>query len=326
MPTSSTAGPLQARRSPRASARRAARSRGRGINTARAIRAAAASKTRARRVRYASGSPRGAPRDAAARSARRRSGVERALGKREQRAARLARREREQHFGVELRRCADCRELARCADAKAAPASRRCGVVGRCARALITAQLSRAHRPEQVGLILVRERPDHVVEIAVDDVLDLVEREIDAVIREPALREVVGADALGAIARADEAAALLGRLACDASSPRRRAAAPTAATSRARGSCAASARPGTRRRCRVGRCVMRIAESVLLTCWPPAPDARYVSTFRSALLISISPTSSGSGNTATVHGRRVDAPLRLGLRARAARDARRTRT
>ena len=24
----------------------------------------------------------------------------------------------------------------------------------------------------------------------------------------------------------------------------------------------------------VGRCVMRTAESVLLTCWPPAPEAR----------------------------------------------------
>ena len=24
----------------------------------------------------------------------------------------------------------------------------------------------------------------------------------------------------------------------------------------------------------VGRCVMRTAESVLFTCWPPAPDAR----------------------------------------------------
>ena len=38
----------------------------------------------------------------------------------------------------------------------------------------------------------------------------------------------------------------------------------------------------------VGRCVMRMAESVLLTCWPPAPLARKVSTRRSAGLISIS--------------------------------------
>ena len=107
-----------------------------------------------------------------------------------------------------------------------------------------------AQRAELIGLVLVRERPDHVVELAVDDVVELVEREVDAVIGEPALREVVGADALGAVAGADQAAALLGRLGLRASSPRRRAAAPTAATSRARGSCAASARPGTRRRCR----------------------------------------------------------------------------
>ncbi len=50
----------------------------------------------------------------------------------------------------------------------------------------------------------------------------------------------------------------------------------------------------------VGRCVMRIAESVLLTCWPPAPDARNVSTFRSAALISTSSISSTSGRIATV--------------------------
>src|SRR3970282_1572038 len=51
----------------------------------------------------------------------------------------------------------------------------------------------------------------------------------------------------------------------------------------------------------VGRCVMRMAESVLLTCWPPAPDARNVSMRKSLALISISPTSSDSGSTATVH-------------------------
>ena len=38
----------------------------------------------------------------------------------------------------------------------------------------------------------------------------------------------------------------------------------------------------------VGRCVMRTAESVMLTCWPPAPLERYVSTRRSLSLISIS--------------------------------------
>ena len=60
-------------------------------------------------------------------------------------------------------------------------------------------------------------------------------------------------------------------------------------------------------------CVTRTAESVLLMCWPPAPDARNVSIRRSAGLISTSPISSASGITATVHAD-VDAPLRFGGR------------
>ena len=47
----------------------------------------------------------------------------------------------------------------------------------------------------------------------------------------------------------------------------------------------------------VGICVMRIAESVLLICWPPAPEARKVSVRRSAGLISTSIESSISGYT-----------------------------
>src|SRR6185369_16856464 len=50
----------------------------------------------------------------------------------------------------------------------------------------------------------------------------------------------------------------------------------------------------------VGRCVMRTAESVLFTCWPPAPEARKVSMRRSAGLICTAWASSGSGNAATV--------------------------
>src|SRR6476661_7661148 len=49
----------------------------------------------------------------------------------------------------------------------------------------------------------------------------------------------------------------------------------------------------------VGMWVMRIADSVLLTCWPPAPPARMVSMRKSSFLISTS-TSSTSGITATV--------------------------
>ena len=45
--------------------------------------------------------------------------------------------------------------------------------------------------------------------------------------------------------------------------------------------------------------MMRIADSVLLTCWPPAPLARKVSILRSASLMTMS-TSSASGSTATV--------------------------
>src|ERR1700691_109114 len=49
----------------------------------------------------------------------------------------------------------------------------------------------------------------------------------------------------------------------------------------------------------VGICVKRTAESVLLTCWPPAPDARNVSIRKSAGLISISMLSSAPGKTKT---------------------------
>ena len=49
----------------------------------------------------------------------------------------------------------------------------------------------------------------------------------------------------------------------------------------------------------VGRWVMRTAESVVLTCWPPAPDERIVSMRMSSLRISMS-MSSASGSTATV--------------------------
>ena len=49
----------------------------------------------------------------------------------------------------------------------------------------------------------------------------------------------------------------------------------------------------------VGRWVIRTAESVVLTCCPPAPDARIVSMRMSAAGMSIS-TSSASGRTATV--------------------------
>src|SRR5919201_3261408 len=57
---------------------------------------------------------------------------------------------------------------------------------------------------ELLGLVFGAERGDKLVELAVHDAIDLVEREVDAVVGDAALRKVVRADALGAIARADE--------------------------------------------------------------------------------------------------------------------------
>ena len=47
----------------------------------------------------------------------------------------------------------------------------------------------------------------------------------------------------------------------------------------------------------VGKCVMRIADDVLLMCWPPAPDDLYVSIRISFGSISMSRSSSISGMT-----------------------------
>ena len=44
---------------------------------------------------------------------------------------------------------------------------------------------------------------------------------------------------------------------------------------------------------------MRTAESVTLTCWPPAPLERYVSTRRSFSSIPTSTSSGSSGQTNT---------------------------
>jgi hypothetical protein len=45
--------------------------------------------------------------------------------------------------------------------------------------------------------------------------------------------------------------------------------------------------------------VIRTAESVLLTCWPPAPEARYVSVRMSPSSISTSTSPSTKGATST---------------------------
>ena len=59
---------------------------------------------------------------------------------------------------------------------------------------------------------------------------------------------------------------------------------------------------------------MRMAESVLLTCWPPAPEARKVSMRRSAGLMSMLSISSGFGQHGHGAGGGVDAALGLGFR------------
>jgi hypothetical protein len=83
-------------------------------------------------------------------------------------------------------------------------------------RGFLERRLERHHaafseRPrEQLGLMLCGKRRADFVEIPVHDVVDLVEREIDAVVGHAALREVVGADAIRPVARADEALPLRG--------------------------------------------------------------------------------------------------------------------
>ena len=63
----------------------------------------------------------------------------------------------------------------------------------------------------------------------------------------------------------------------------------------------------------VGRWVMRTAESVVLTCWPPEPEARMVSMRMSSARISMS-TSSASGKHGDRGGRGVDAAAAFGRR------------
>src|SRR6056297_129719 len=60
-----------------------------------------------------------------------------------------------------------------------------------------------------VGLVLVSQWLDYGIQIAVHHLVKLVQREIDAVVSEPALRKVVGAYPVRAIAGADQVAALL---------------------------------------------------------------------------------------------------------------------
>src|SRR3569833_2847857 len=76
------------------------------------------------------------------------------------------------------------------------------------ARALAQLVLERA---QARGLVLGDQRIDHVVQrLALHDLGQVVERQVDAVVGHPALRVVVGADALGTGAGADLALACVG--------------------------------------------------------------------------------------------------------------------
>ena len=99
-------------------------------------------------------------------------------------------------------------------------------------------------------LVLGGQRVDELVQLAHHDPVDLVQRQIDAVVGHAALREIVGADALAAVAGADLGLAV-GRA---RGMQRRRAAVRTAgragSSSPWRGSCAGSSPPASPPRCR----------------------------------------------------------------------------
>ena len=121
-------------------------------------------------------------------------------------------------------------------------------------------------KPGACSLVLCRQRIDEFVEIAGHDAIDLVERQVDAVIGDAALREIVGADALAAIAGADLGFAVgsargvqAGALAFRRCGERRIFIAFALFLCWLRSSCMATTVP-------VGIWVMRTAESVLLTC------------------------------------------------------------
>src|SRR4029079_2764181 len=54
-----------------------------------------------------------------------------------------------------------------------------------------------------IGLVFARQRVDQFVEVALEDFREAIKRQVDAVIGDAALRIVVRADALAAIAGAD---------------------------------------------------------------------------------------------------------------------------
>ena len=125
---------------------------------------------------------------------------------------------------------------------------------------------------ELASPLVGHQRLDHLVQVAREHVLELVEREADAVVRNPVLLEVVGADLLAAPAPS-HLGPPLGRL-------HRR---PLVLLGLEQPGPQHGHRPGPvlelaalvlhGHRDPVGRWVMRTAESVVLTPCPPGPDA-----------------------------------------------------
>src|SRR5262249_45090574 len=76
-----------------------------------------------------------------------------------------------------------------------------------------SARRSSMRRFQHLGLVVRDQRIDHRVELAFDDAIERVQREIDAMVGDPALREVVRSDALRTVAGAVHALAVGGDLA-----------------------------------------------------------------------------------------------------------------
>ena len=123
-------------------------------------------------------------------------------------------------------------------NAEAAPAKALVRVTGS-AMALVL------HRRELGGLVLGDQRVDDLVErgFTLEHIGELMRGEADAVIGDAALREIIGADALGAVAGADLALARPGALGIELAPLEARRAARAAPSSPWPCSCAATSRP-----------------------------------------------------------------------------------
>src|SRR5690242_15840466 len=61
-----------------------------------------------------------------------------------------------------------------------------------------------AKRRQLLGLMFGNQGGAKFVQVAIHDLLDLVKRQVDPVVRYPALRKIVGSDASGAVASTDQ--------------------------------------------------------------------------------------------------------------------------